>query len=179
MRLTDSEKNALKKPLGKLLPNEKISRRKIVNFLGNCEFIVSVGDDTTCTLLSFGITPTISITDGKTMRRAIALTQESRYDFLRSYLHNEQVPEFRCKNPAGSIGKDAYNLVARLIQKKIKAKIIIDGEEDLLAIPMFAFLPKNSVLAYGQPKEGLVLVRINSVIQNMAKDLLTRFDLEV
>ena len=45
----------------------------------------------------------------------------------------------------------------------------------LLAIPMFAHLPKNSVLVYGQPNEGMVLTRINSAIQNMAKDLLTRF----
>jgi hypothetical protein len=55
------------------------------------------------------------------------------------------------------------------------SKIIVDGEEDLLAIPMFAHLPKNSVLVYGQPNEGMVLTRINSAIQNMAKDLLTRF----
>jgi hypothetical protein len=175
MRFTESEKNALKKPLGELWQNSRITRTNILNFLGNCEFVVTVGDDTTSTLLRHGITPTISITDGKTKRSSIKLTKDSRYDSLLTYLHDERIPEFRCKNPAGSITDEAYRIVVSLIQMKKRTKMIVDGEEDLLAVPMIALLPKNSVLVYGQPNEGLVFTRINSKIQNMAKDLLTRF----
>ncbi len=82
MRFTESEKNALKKPLGELWQNSRITRTNILNFLGNCEFVVTVGDDTTSTLLRHGITPTISITDGKTKRSNIKLTKDPKYNSL-------------------------------------------------------------------------------------------------
>jgi uncharacterized protein (UPF0218 family) len=175
MRFTQSEKNALKKPLGELWQNSRITRTNLLNFLGDCKFIVTVGDDTTCALVRLKITPTISITDGKTKRSNIKLTKDPKYDPLLVYLRDVRIPEYKCKNPAGYITQEACRLVTSLIQMRKPSKIIVDGEEDLLAIPMFAHLPKNSVLVYGQPNEGMVLTRINSAIQNMAKDLLTRF----
>ena len=129
--------------------------------------------------MTFGIVPTISVTDGKTMRRTIRLSKDRKYDSLINYLRDDRIAELRCKNPAGSISDEAYRLVIRSIQMGSRVKIIVDGEEDLLAIPLFAFLPKRSVLAYGQPNEGLVLTRIGSATQTMAKDLLTRFDLTI
>jgi hypothetical protein len=175
MRLTESEKSALKKPLGELWQNSRVTRTNILNFVGDCKFIVTVGDDTTCALLRLEITPTISITDGKTKRRSIKITKDPKYDPLVKYLDDIRIPEYRCKNPAGSITQEAYRLVTSLIQMGKPSKIVVEGEEDLLAIPMVALLPKNSVLVYGQPNEGMVLTRINLAIQNMAKDLLTRF----
>lgn len=179
MRFTESERNALKKPFGELLPQGKITKSSILKFLGNCQFVASVGDETTCVLLTFGIVPTISVTDGKTMRRTIRISRDRKYDSLLNYLRDDRIAELRCKNPAGSISDDAYRQIIRSIQYGSRAKIIVDGEEDLLAIPLIAFLPKRSVLAYGQPSEGLVLTRIGSKIQTMAKDLLTRFDLTI
>jgi uncharacterized protein (UPF0218 family) len=179
MRFTETERNALKKPFGVLVPQGKITRRSIVKFLGNCRSVASVGDETTNVLLTFGIVPTISITDGKTMRKVIRTSKNRKYDSLINYLLDERIAELRCKNPAGSISDEAYGIIIRSIQNGSRVKILVDGEEDLLAIPLFAFLPKRSVLAYGQPNEGLVLTRICPKIQTVAKDLLTRFDITV
>lgn len=179
MRLSESEKQALKKPFGKLVPQGKVTKEKIINFVGNCKIVASVGDETTSLLVRFGIIPTISVTDGKTMRRTIKVSENRKYQSFIKYLKDEKITEFRCKNPPGTVSIDAYWIVIRAIQMGTRVKIIIDGEEDLLAIPLFAFLPKNSILAYGQPNEGLVLTRISSVIKSMAKDLLSRYDLTI
>jgi uncharacterized protein (UPF0218 family) len=140
MRFTESEKNALKKPLGELWQNSRITRTNLLNFLGDCKFIVTVGDDTTCALVRLKITPTISITDGKTKRSNIKLTKDPKYDPLLVYLRDVRIPEYKCKNPAGYITQEACRLVTSLIQMRKPSKIIVDGEEDLLAIPICAGL---------------------------------------
>ncbi len=39
-------------------------------------------------------------------------------------------------------------------------RILVDGEEDLLALLFFATYPDKTVLLYGQPNEGLVAARV-------------------
>lgn len=179
MILNESEKKTLKKPFGKLLSDGTITKGSVIHFIRNCKILVSVGDETTSLLLKFGIIPTISVTDGKTMRQAINISQNRKYRPLIEYLQDDKIPQLNCNNPAGSVSDEAYRTVIKSIEKGCRVKILVNGEEDLLAIPFFAFLPKESVVAYGQPSEGLVLTRINSAIQSTAKDLLTRFDLPI
>ena len=51
-------------------------------------------------------------------------------------------------------------------------RILVTGEEDLLVLPVCIHAPENSVVMYGQPNEGLVIVKINSEIRNKAQSLL-------
>jgi uncharacterized protein (UPF0218 family) len=53
-------------------------------------------------------------------------------------------------------------------------RIVVSGEEDLLALPLFAMVPNGSVVLYGQPLEGMVIVRIDEKIRWKARDLLHR-----
>jgi len=53
-------------------------------------------------------------------------------------------------------------------------RITVDGEEDLLALPLLLILPEGSILMYGQPYEGMVVVKINSKVRKKAKDLMDR-----
>jgi hypothetical protein len=50
----------------------------------------------------------------------------------------------------------------------------VEGEEDMLALPLFTMAPKDSAVLYGQPLEGIVLVNITEEKQNEAKDLMDR-----
>ena len=38
----------------------------------------------------------------------------------------------------------------------------VDGEEDLLALPAVLSSPEKSIVVYGQPGEGIVLVRVSA-----------------
>ena len=52
--------------------------------------------------------------------------------------------------------------------------VIVEGEEDMLALPLSTMAPKGSAVLYGQPLEGIVLVNITEEKQNQAKDLMNR-----
>ena len=51
-------------------------------------------------------------------------------------------------------------------------RITVDGEEDLLVIPACIYAPDKSVVLYGQPNEGMVIVPVTSEIRNKTKSIL-------
>jgi uncharacterized protein (UPF0218 family) len=59
-----------------------------------------------------------------------------------------------------------------------KAIVFIDGEEDMLALAVFALAPLDSVVFYGQPLEGLVSVKIDTKIKNKSRNLLNSIGVE-
>ena len=82
--------------------------------------------------------------------------------------------ELKCSNEAGTISKKAVELLQDALEMSSPVRIIVDGEEDLLALPLLLIVPEGSVLMYGQPYEGLVVVKINSKVRKKAKDLMDR-----
>jgi uncharacterized protein (UPF0218 family) len=82
--------------------------------------------------------------------------------------------ELKCSNEAGTISKKAVELLQDALEMSSPVRIIVDGEEDLLALPLFLIVPDKSVVMYGQPYEGLVVVKIDLKIRKKAKDLMDR-----
>ena len=41
-----------------------------------------------------------------------------------------------------------------------KTQIVVDGEEDLLVIPAVVLAPERSIVAYGQPNQGIVVIEV-------------------
>jgi uncharacterized protein (UPF0218 family) len=56
---------------------------------------------------------------------------------------------------------------------------MVTGEEDLITLPLVAYAPIGSIILYGQPSQGIVVVRVERRIQETAKHLMRRigFDL--
>jgi uncharacterized protein (UPF0218 family) len=48
----------------------------------------------------------------------------------------------------------------------------VEGEEDLLTLIAVLYAPKNALVLYGQPHEGLVAVRITSEKKAQAERIL-------
>jgi len=53
--------------------------------------------------------------------------------------------------------------------------ILVDGEEDLLALPTMLLAPLDTYVVYGQYNLGMVVVRITEEIKSLARNLLTQF----
>jgi uncharacterized protein (UPF0218 family) len=123
---------------------------------------ITVGDATTERLLSFGITPDIAVIDGVERRS------------LRDYSINYPAKAISCTNPAGMISRGAVHVLQSALETPSPVMVIVEGEEDMLALPLFAMAPKGSAVLYGQPLEGIVLVNITEEKQNQAKDLINR-----
>jgi uncharacterized protein (UPF0218 family) len=157
-----SNTDLLKKPFGTLVVDNEITKQKILSMLENVKKIITVGDATTERILSFGITPDIAVTDGVERRS------------LRDRSINYHAKEVSCSNPAGMISEEALLVLQEALEASSPIRIKVQGEEDLLALPLFAMAPKGSIVLYGQPLEGMVLVNVTEEKQNQAKDLMNK-----
>jgi len=162
MPISQKDAKILKQPFGTLIPDKEVTKQKISSVLKSAKKVVAVGDATTQRLVSFGLTPDVAVIDGKERR------------LKRSYPANYPAKELRCANPAGAISEDAVNILQDALKSTPPVRVLIDGEEDLLALAAFAMAPEGSAVLYGQPLEGLVVVRITRAKRKQAKDLMER-----
>jgi GTP-dependent dephospho-CoA kinase len=155
-----SDTHLLKRPFGTLVLEKDITKEKIVSMLEGAKKIISVGDATTERLISFGITPDIAVIDGMERRS------------LRDHTINYHAKEMVCTNPAGTISKEAVDVLQIALETPPPITVKVKGEEDMLALPLFTIAPKGSAVLYGQPLEGIVLVYLTEEKQNQAKDIM-------
>ncbi|MEN4029003.1 MAG: GTP-dependent dephospho-CoA kinase family protein [Methanobacterium sp.] len=150
-----------KKPFGKIyLTLDDINRSVLEN-----HFIISVGDETTNNLLNAGIIPEISIIDHIIERKP------SKHSIEYSTVTLNAV------NPPGAITDELWVTIQKSfdIAPKSNVLIVVDGEEDLAVIPCVLMAPKGSLILYGQPGEGVVLVEVDKV-RKKAKEMLNYFE---
>ena len=169
MPLSPEDVRLLKNPFGILIHDKYITKRKIKGMLKNVEQVISVGDCTTDRLLSFDIIPDILVIDG-IERRA------KRSDGLHSKIITAK--ELHCSNPPGSVSKEAFFVLCQALAMPGPVKVIVNGEEDMLALPIIAIAREKAVVLYGQPLEGMVVVNVNPEMQIKAKNLMERIGLE-
>lgn len=140
----------LKKPLGELIRgsyNETMEKLKLLLKRERPPCVVSVGDVVSRNLIEKSIRPKLLIVDNRVMRSNI---EPARLDVDE---------EKRVKNPPGTITLEALNTIHEAFKTTRTVKIVVDGEEDLLALPAIQYAPENSIIVYGQPREGLVVVK--------------------
>jgi len=110
--------------------------------------LIAVGDAVSESLMKNGVFPDVFIIDNRVMRKEIIPIEFGA----------ERI--FYAKNPAGTISKEAWEKIKNALNSDLQTKIIIDGEEDLLALPAVLFAPENSFVVYGQPREGMVVIKV-------------------
>jgi len=109
--------------------------------------LVSVGDRVSRNLVDFKMPPQVSIIDNKCMRRRI----KPRVDA-------ENV--IQVSNPKGTITEEAIAAIREVFDEDKRSQIIVEGEEDLLVLITVLYAPENSLVVYGQPREGIVVVKV-------------------
>ena len=161
MRLPENLREKLKIPLGLLIPDDQTSKDNILKQVPPGSFLITVGDATTEKIQSYGIVPSLQIIDA----------QEKRVK--REPPKSEKIyTNLSCKNPAGEITEQSIEKIKLAMKSKTPVRILVDGEEDLLVIPVCIFAPENAIIMYGQPNEGLVVVMVNEAIKKKTKSIL-------
>ena len=107
--------------------------------------LTTVGDVVSQETLAAGIQVSLRIVDQMTLRKRISPVE----------IKAERT--YKVKNPAGVVTKEAWDAIREALKDR-EALILVDGEEDLLAIPAVLESPDNALVVYGQPSEGLVVV---------------------
>jgi GTP-dependent dephospho-CoA kinase len=142
----------LKEPFGLLIKDNKVNKEKVFSFIKNSNKIITVGDTTTKKFIEFGYIPDLSIIDNKEKR--IIKTERIEY-------HVDEI--IHCKNKPGEISVQIINLIKKITTSEFnKIQIIIEGEEHMIALPLFIYSPNKWTIFYGQPNEGLVVVKMNN-----------------
>ena len=160
MKLPDSLRDQLKIPLGVLLPIGQDDKRNIQKYLSDDSFIITVGDRTTEKMIDFDLIPSLQIIDG--------LEKRIKRDIIK--LGNAF--ELKIDNPAAEITLESIEIIKKAFTMNSPIRLTVNGEEDLLVLPVCIHAPENSVILYGQPNKGLVLVQITTEIRNKAQALL-------
>ncbi len=158
----------LKTPLGKLLtgqPGEAISQLGRLVKESKPPRVITVGDIVSREALDAGIPVSIRIVDQKTMRQPI---------------ESEPRPSkntYRIRNPPGVITLESLETIKGAMNDE-EALIIIEGEEDLLALPAALEAPDQSFIVYGQPMQGIVVIVATDLVRTQVRSMMARMTKE-
>ena len=142
--LTDELRYELKKPQGMLIEGsieEIMEKLKELIEKEKPSIIISVGDIVSIHMIEHGIALNILIVDNKTMRKPI---QPITVDVDQTLY---------AKNPPGAITDEAWDTIKEALQLKMKTKIVVEGEEDLLTVVTVLSAPEDALVVYGQTKQ--------------------------
>ncbi len=152
--LPDNIREKFKRPYGRLFKN--LSELEKFKDKFKDKFIISVGDIVSNSLLSNGWDLNLWIYDNKTLRNEIVNEKSVNFEH----------ENFEVWNPQGMLTKNSLEVVKKALNFK-HSSIFVDGEEDLFVIPCIKFAPSNTVLFYGQPNEGIVMVEVEKVKEDV------------
>jgi len=161
--LSEATKRQLRRPQGQLLTGEIAKQiRQLLNQRRPLT-VALVGDVITQFFQDQNLPFTWAIVDLKIGREVIRKPQP--YAFAAA-----------ARNKPGTISKSAARAIWRLEKTQHRGFLKIIGEEDLLVIPLVLSLPLTSLVFYGQPNQGVVVVEVNEAAKAKFAKVLERND---
>ena len=162
--LPDTLRDLLKEPIGFLA-----SEQQLLELLRNENYIVSIGDLVSYTLLKNGIEPVFCVVDFKTQRGDCSTEIKST---LRSFGKTRKV----IHNPAASLSDELWDAIknAYLDLEKGSLRIEVVGEEDLAALAAIYLAPRDVTIIYGLPNRGVVVVKPTEEHKRKVKEILDK-----
>ncbi|WP_226039210.1 GTP-dependent dephospho-CoA kinase family protein [Natrinema sp. DC36] len=159
--LPDELRHELKEPMG---PIETDADRLLEAVDGP---LIAVGDVVTYHLLQAGHRPDVALVDGRTKRSAVD-------EEIREAVTSGASIEVR--NPPAELSAPVIRALRRALATDDPTTILVDGEEDLVALPAIVAAPEGASVVYGQPDEGMVHVKVTDDHRTEMRDLLERFE---
>ncbi|HEV8360172.1 MAG TPA: DUF359 domain-containing protein [Candidatus Thermoplasmatota archaeon] len=162
-KLPEALRPQLGRPLGPVLPP-----REAVQNAGRVRVICTVGDATTAAFLEEGVLPRVMVVDNRTKRGAFAGPIRDRVP--------PGTPVVQVKNDAATITEDLWQAIAGAMARREPTLIEVQGEEDLATLPAVLLAPAGSVVAYGQPDQGIVLLNVDDAARERVRALLKQME---
>ncbi len=158
--LPDELRVELQKVHGELVSEGEV--KKYVR--GN--FVITVGDVVTYTLLKLGLDINVAVVDYKTKRSEVIFEDIKKFGDIF----------FKVKNPAGTITPELWKAVRDAIESKKRTRIDVEGEEDLAVLPAVLFAPQGAIVIYGMPNTGLVILKVKDEDKKSAMEIIKRME---
>ena len=170
LTMPESLREKLRKPLSKVFK----STDQLLNYINIMEWtmVIAVGDIIVNSLLKSGIDPDVKIIDFRSRRKEFS-PAKGGIQFPINFQFK------RYKNDPGTINLKTAEIIKekikRALYKKQKSWIIINGEEDLLALPAILSAPLNSLVLYGHWQLGIIAVVVDERIKNKTRNIIKKF----
>ncbi|MDH5533642.1 MAG: pantetheine-phosphate adenylyltransferase [Candidatus Pacebacteria bacterium] len=153
IKIDNYQRSFLSKPLGTIVSSAKHKKDTTV---------AVVGDFALNTFIEKNWTYTIGVYDNLSQRKP----------FESENLKNIN-PDIEINNPAGTISKESLDILNKLDFTKHK-NILVNGEEDLITVSLILTMPLDSLVYYGQPGEGMVLLKVTEELKEKILKLLLK-----
>ncbi|KPV64060.1 MAG: hypothetical protein AOA65_1090 [Candidatus Bathyarchaeota archaeon BA1] len=160
--LTPTLRARLKSPLGLLIRGSFDETMEALRRLVENEKpprVISVGDVVSDNMMKHGIFPKVLIVDNKVMREPV------------TPISVEADQTLCVKNPPGTLTNEAWSVIQEALSLEKRTKVLVDGEEDLLTLVAVLCAPENSFVIYGQPHEGIVVVKVTEQKKEMVRQV--------
>src|SRR2546428_12643004 len=162
-RLPISLRQRLAKPIGKLFKDEETKGRAFRSELEKASFVITVGDRVTERIAELGRIPEVQVVDGR----------ERRVERRMPAVHYGRL--IRVRNPPGTITNEALDGIAQAVKERDgSVRVVVEGEEDLLAIAAVSAAPIGSKIYYGQPLLGGGPVRVDKTAKRRNGEILKK-----
>ena len=165
-RLPAELRSELAKPMGRVFDSEQAKGPGFARLAKSSPMVVTVGDRVADTLETAGRTPDIHVIDG-IERRSRRELPDVPYERL-----------VKVKNPPATLTSDAIEGMRKAFAGKMPARVLVDGEEDLMAMLAIAMAPSGAVVFYGQPKVGVVAVKVGAASRARNRSILAKMGIE-
>jgi len=172
MILPEEMRADLKNPLGRLCKGNGLECIKVMSSeLKLAKKVAAVGDMTAFYLLESGMQPDLIIVDHKTKRTQIP-------EHIKQSLIRDKYKTVEVVNPPATLTRGLLDAISNSLSCDEKTKIVVDGEEDLATLPVILCAPLGSVVVYGQPNEGSVIVNVTPEKKEQIKNLMNKMIVE-
>lgn len=152
-----------KEPFGKLIQGsyaETMNKLEAIIKKEKPTTIISVGDTVSRNLHKHHIIPQLAVTDNRSMRRKLQPKIFPAKNLIQ------------VKNPQGKITHEATTAIQTALEANTHTHILVEGEEDLLTLIAVLYAEENSLVIYGQPRKGIVVVKITAAKRAEAQEIL-------
>lgn len=158
--LPDSLRGGLKTPFGPVYTDATALVEAVTGVL------VTVGDVVTYECEQAGRVPDLAVVDERTKRSPVRPE-------IKAALGGADVV---VENPAGGLTEDLLVALREGFASDDPVRIRVVGEEDLVALPAIIGAPDGASVVYGQPGEGMVLVRVSDDARSRARTVVEGMD---
>ena len=159
--LPDDLRHELKEPMG---PIETAADVLLEDVDGP---LIAVGDVVTYHFLQAGRAPDVAVVDERTKRSAV---EEEIRETVTESTNLEAV------NPPAALSAEIIEALREAMASDDPTTILVEGEEDLVALPAIVAAPDGASVVYGQPDEGMVHVKVSDDHRTEMRALLERFE---
>lgn len=174
--MPENLREELRKPIGKVFKTVgaifKSPKKPVM--------LIAVGDIIVNALIKSGIDPDVKIIDFRSRREPI----EDLHGLLITDSHGYQWKSAINQrksflNQPGTINLKTAEIIKEKIKnalyKRKKSWILINGEEDLLALPSLLFAPLGSLVLYGHWQLGIIAVEVDEKIKDKVRNIVKKF----